>query len=124
MTRTRRFDFGSGPAPDLAYQWYTKRKLFTIIFSTLINPTKFSLLLPIFQFSDFHELVPLFFCFFFPCSFETPAQQLPYMSSQKTIRPEATQQMHRIHVPTTAADYVWAFNEKRDWQFEKLCELW
>ena len=30
MTRTSRFDFGSGPDPDPAYQWDTKRKLFSL----------------------------------------------------------------------------------------------
>ena len=31
MTRTRRLDFGSGPDPDPAYQWDTKRKLFSLV---------------------------------------------------------------------------------------------
>ena len=30
VTRTSRFDFGSGPDPDLAYQWNTKGKLFSL----------------------------------------------------------------------------------------------
>ena len=30
MTRTSRFDFGSGPNPDPAYQWDTKCKLFNL----------------------------------------------------------------------------------------------
>ena len=30
MTRTSRFDFGSGPDADLAYQWDTKNKLFSL----------------------------------------------------------------------------------------------
>ena len=30
MTRTSRFDFGSGPDTDPAYQWDTKRKLFSV----------------------------------------------------------------------------------------------
>ena len=30
MTRTNRFDFGEDPDPDLAYQWDTKCKLFSL----------------------------------------------------------------------------------------------
>ena len=30
MTRTSSFDFGSRPNPDPAYQWDTKRKLFSL----------------------------------------------------------------------------------------------
>ena len=30
MTGTSRFDFGSGPNPDPAYRWDTKRELFTM----------------------------------------------------------------------------------------------
>ena len=30
MTITSQFDFGSGPDPDLAYKWDTKRKLFSL----------------------------------------------------------------------------------------------
>ena len=30
VTRTNRFDFGSGPDPDLSYQWHTKCGLFRL----------------------------------------------------------------------------------------------
>ena len=30
MTRTSQLDFGSGPNPDAAYQWDTKRELFSL----------------------------------------------------------------------------------------------
>ena len=31
MTRTSRFDFSSGPNPDPAYQWDTKRKVISLV---------------------------------------------------------------------------------------------
>ena len=43
VTRTSRLDFGSSPEADLAYQWATKRKLFSRGRQNRFQSTRFSI---------------------------------------------------------------------------------